>query len=1159
MKEVLFKASMRGVGVTDRKRDKVFISYSHKDKKWKEELETMLKPLSSKGKIIYWDDTKIKTGQKWDNEIKNALEKTKIALLLVSANFLASDYIMKKELPVVLEAAEEGKCKIFWMLLNECLYEETGLIDIQAVHDIKKPLAGLKPTERSKILADTARQIQKVYKEEIPPIPNKKKKQIKILSIMASPDDIEGIDYEKEQDTMLDAFRDFGRDEVFLDMPDPFKSTLTEIEDHLKDGKHDILHITAHGGISTEGDGYLCLEDHKGKNHEVSGQLLMNSLVPPPRIVILSACHSARKEPELMPVSQAIFAAGIDIVIGMDKAISHDAAVEFNRAFFKSLCRDETVSQAFEHGKAAIMAGEQQRLRDIPGWEYRKEYDIPHLLIREKDAQLTREDFSAHVIAAPVRPQSHHFFGARFLERGFIGRRQVLRDIHGRIEDQKGAVVLKGPGGIGKSTLTTRMAANLKGNGYDFIVIQGETSPEQILDAISKKAVYNGLKDAESIYAASVDVKEKLNWYLNHFLLKGKFLIIFDNFEENQKEETGDFCSPRLKEFLIFFKEALKGKETFLFFSTRYWLPGFDDPGMTLEISELKANEFRKLLQNTSALKRLDMQSIKKLSQEVGGNPRGLELLDKIAFEEFNLREFTWEQLKALLPELQRRIIEKTGPGDDFTPLYLERLFTYLSESQRNLLDILSIYRNPVPKAAIEAQKASMTKQDRQKLSGLSLLECRETNKERLYYIHRLTAQYMLGKMEKAAALKYHLKAATYFKNLKNEKGKYDLYDLIEARWHYIQAGEWNKAAKITFSLEDYLTLHGFPQWSMELLQELVLEKLDETNRLVTLGRIGSLHQYFGDYDIALEFTQKAYELVKKKDDQKKMAVALHQMGMIYQNKGDYDEALKYYKQSLEIKEKIGDIKGVATSMHQIGMIYHDKGDYEEALKHYQEAKKTFEKIGDIKGVASSFHQIGMIYQDKGDYEQAMEHYQKSLDIKEQIGDIHGLALSYGQMGNLYFDKKEFKSALKYFIKAFQIFSKIGSPNAEKAVKEIAKTREELPSEEYAAILKEFELTPEFIEQIVSESQEKRSLEFLITITSDAMAAKKNNKEKKEEIITQLNQLIEEIEKLPNNDSEPLKSYFQMLLAFVKDENIDAYLKNLPDQLKELFEMAIHE
>jgi hypothetical protein len=44
-------------------------------------------------------------------------------------------------------------------------------------------------------------------------------------------------------------------------------------------------------------------------------------------------------------------------------------------------------------------------------------------------------------------------------------------------------------------------------------------------------------------------------------------------------------------------------------------------------------------------------------------------------------------------------------------------------------------------------------------------------------------------------------------------------------------AGEWDSAAEITFSLEDYLTLHGFPQRSMELLMELDIKKLNETNR----------------------------------------------------------------------------------------------------------------------------------------------------------------------------------------------------------------------------------------------------------------------------------------------------------------------------------------
>jgi hypothetical protein len=110
-----------------------------------------------------------------------------------------------------------------------------------------------------------------------------KQKQIKILSIIASPEDMEGIYYEKEQDLMLDAFKSVDREEVYLDMPDPVKSTLTEIQEHLQDGKHDILHIAAHGGINKKGEGILCLENHQGNLQEVKGDELVKVLVPPHR------------------------------------------------------------------------------------------------------------------------------------------------------------------------------------------------------------------------------------------------------------------------------------------------------------------------------------------------------------------------------------------------------------------------------------------------------------------------------------------------------------------------------------------------------------------------------------------------------------------------------------------------------------------------------------------------------------------------------------------------------------------------------------------------------------------------------------------------------------------------------------------------------------
>ena len=100
--------------------------------------------------------------------------------------------------------------------------------------------------------------------------PKKKQKQIKILSITASPEGVDSINYEMEQDIMLEAFRSFEQEEVFLDMPDPVKSTLTEIADHLNDGKHDILHITAHGSINKKGEGILVPIGGKGGSELIS-------------------------------------------------------------------------------------------------------------------------------------------------------------------------------------------------------------------------------------------------------------------------------------------------------------------------------------------------------------------------------------------------------------------------------------------------------------------------------------------------------------------------------------------------------------------------------------------------------------------------------------------------------------------------------------------------------------------------------------------------------------------------------------------------------------------------------------------------------------------------------------------------------------------------
>jgi hypothetical protein len=86
--------------------------------------------------IDVWDDTRIKSGQKWKEEIKIALEEAYIAILIVSADFLASDFIIKNELPPLLKNAEEDGTKIIPVIANPCRFiKNKQLSQFQSVND----------------------------------------------------------------------------------------------------------------------------------------------------------------------------------------------------------------------------------------------------------------------------------------------------------------------------------------------------------------------------------------------------------------------------------------------------------------------------------------------------------------------------------------------------------------------------------------------------------------------------------------------------------------------------------------------------------------------------------------------------------------------------------------------------------------------------------------------------------------------------------------------------------------------------------------------------------------------------------------------------------------------------------------------------------------
>src|SRR5439155_24066463 len=112
-------------------RTKAFISYSHNNKEYLERLHVHLKGYlqagSEKDDLDIWDDTKIATGADWQEEIREALAHAKVAALLVSADFLSSDFIREYEIPALLKAVQAGEVQLISVLLGPCAFPSTPL------------------------------------------------------------------------------------------------------------------------------------------------------------------------------------------------------------------------------------------------------------------------------------------------------------------------------------------------------------------------------------------------------------------------------------------------------------------------------------------------------------------------------------------------------------------------------------------------------------------------------------------------------------------------------------------------------------------------------------------------------------------------------------------------------------------------------------------------------------------------------------------------------------------------------------------------------------------------------------------------------------------------------------------------------------------------
>jgi formylglycine-generating enzyme required for sulfatase activity len=141
---------------------KLFVSYSHKDQEQLDELVKYLKPLVAVRKVEPWTDRLIEIGTPWDAAIRQSLLSADIILLLVSSDFLYSEYISSTELIATKRRHEDKTAVVIPVLLSHCGYENYWFSEIQGLPEGMVPLSDAEAkgkNEKSKAYKNIASKI----------------------------------------------------------------------------------------------------------------------------------------------------------------------------------------------------------------------------------------------------------------------------------------------------------------------------------------------------------------------------------------------------------------------------------------------------------------------------------------------------------------------------------------------------------------------------------------------------------------------------------------------------------------------------------------------------------------------------------------------------------------------------------------------------------------------------------------------------------------------------------------------------------------------------------------------------------------------------------------------------------------------------------------
>lgn len=304
----------------------------------------------------------------------------------------------------------------------------------------------------------------------------------------------------------------------------------------------------------------------------------------------------------------------------------------------------------------------------------------------------------------------------------------------------------------------------------------------------------------------------------------------------------------------------------------------------------------------SNGLEDIEPEKLEELAIGVDGHPLALKLLVELV-KEFGVND-TLEDL-SMYQKSKDDTIKKT-----------RKLFDKLAGEEKELLERVSVYREPVDLKGLKEMFAENTPKNAvKKLIDKSLLE---TDHNGNYWLHPLVQEFSYEDLKNKKEA--HMLAVKYYLSLplpENPTKKEELQPALEAHYHACMAGEYDLAADIIWESNLYylLDLWGNPRTLIEIYEKLLPEDHFKNEPILKdkkvhgsiLGNLGNAYSHLGEPRKAIEYYEQALKISREIGDRRGEGVDLGNLGLAYSHLGEPRKAIEFLKQSLAIGKAIED------------------------------------------------------------------------------------------------------------------------------------------------------------------------------------------------------------------------------------------------------------